>query len=220
MKLLLSGDDYCCYFDGDFYVSESGLILINRYLNAFDHVLVAFRTKHVSSKNELEKFKYRMNDNRVSFIDIPFFQGPKQFLPKYLKIKKYIKNRAKECDFAILRLPSTTAFVAWQIVKANGLPYATEIVFDCYDAYESSDDFLSKYIWKTLHKMQVEACNNALGVSCVTEKYLQQRYYPLGKNTVTSNYSTIELTPDFFLSARNHQKRNISACTCRTSDSI
>lgn len=76
MKLLLSGDEYCSCFEGKYYLSETGKTFINRYLKAFEHVLVAFRTKHVNSENELGKYKYRMDNERVSFIDIPFFKVP------------------------------------------------------------------------------------------------------------------------------------------------
>lgn len=209
MRLLLSGDDYCCLLNGKFYVSETGRTHIFRYLKAFDNILVAFRTKKVNSANELEKYSLCIEDERVKFIDIPFFQGPIQFFKSYSKIISVLRNSVCDCDFAILRLPSTIAFAALKIVRAKKIPYATEIVFDCIDAADNSDSILQKMIWKLLHNMQAKACKNALGVSCVTEFYLQKHYYPQSKESITSHYSSIELTDDFFFHPRNYPAKQI-----------
>lgn len=209
MKLLIAADEYCSSYNDEYYVSETGLTLIKRYLCVFDYVLVAFRTKKVDCKDELGKYCNKITDKNVSFIPIPFFQGPKQFATKYLSIMKSLKIRIKDCDFAILRLPSTTAFAALSIIKKQKIPYATEVVFDCQDAVEASESFLNKTIWRILHRMQVEACNNALGVSCVTAQYLQKHYFSTQKNAVTSHYSSIELTDDFFLNERIYPTKKI-----------
>lgn len=209
MTLLLSGDEYCCCLEKKFFVSQTGYVLIQRYLNAFEKVYVAFRTKIVDAQSELGKYSYSLDSSKVEFITIPFFQGPRQFVPKYRKIKHAIKNTIDKCDFAILRLPSTTAFVAMEVIWKKKLPYATEIVFDCYDAVETSDDILSKLIWRILHKMQVKACRNALGVSCVTEKYLQRRYFPIRPEAISSHYSSIELPEDFYFSPRQYPGKKV-----------
>lgn len=209
MRLLLSGDEYCCLLNGKFYVSETGRTHIFRYLKAFDNILVAFRTKKVKSETDLGKYSLCIEDERVRFINIPFFQGPFQFFKSYLNIISVLRNSICDCDFAVLRLPSTTAFAALKIVRAKKIPYATEIVFDCIDAANNSDSILHKIIWKVLHKMQVKACNDALGVSCVTAHYLQQHYFPRRNGSITSHYSSIELTPDFFLSERKYPQKNV-----------
>ena len=97
----------------------------------------------------------------------------------------------------MLRLPSTVAFAVWIELQKHHIPYATEIVFDCYDGYRTSSKIIHKIIWMILHRLQVKACKNAIGVSCVTSHYLQQHYYP-GSNGITSYYSSIEITPDFY----------------------
>lgn len=209
MNLLLAADEYCCCYNGDYYVSETGLTHINRYLRAFDCVCVAFRTKFVNSEDNLGKYSNRICDKKISFIPVPFFQGPKQFATKYFSVIKSLKRGINDCDFAILRLPSTTAFAALSVARKRKIPYATEIVFDCQDAAETSESFLSKTIWRILHKMQVKACREALGVSCVTAQYLQKRYFPIRKGSITSHYSSIELTPDFFKCERKYPQKDI-----------
>jgi len=208
MKLLLSGDEYCYLFNGQYYVSNTGLTHINRYLKAFDEVVVAFRTKKLSSRNELIH-QNLVDSNRIQFIDVPFFQGPKQFFPKYFAIKQAIGKGIGDCDFAILRIPSTTAFVAFQEIRKRRIPYATEVVFDCFDEMQSEHTLTHRMIWKHLHYLQVKACNDAMGVSCVTEEYLQRRYFPTRPDAITSHYSSIELTEDFFLHPRKFPDKKI-----------
>lgn len=208
MKLLLSGDEYCYLYDGHYYVSDTGQTHLNRYLKVFDEIVVAFRTKIASSRDELVR-QNLVNSNRVQFINVPFFQGPKQFLPKYFAVKHAISKGIGGCDIAILRIPSTTAFVALQVIKKRKLPYATEVVFDCYDALQTATGISNHFIWKYLHSLQVKACNNAIGVSCVTEKYLQQRYFPKHAKAITSHYSSVELTEDFFLHPRKYPDKSV-----------
>lgn len=202
MRITLAGDEYCCRIGNDFYISAHSQTLINRYLSCFDVVNVAFRTRNVSSPDELGKYNIKVTDRRIHMCYIPFFQGPKQYAKVYFKVRKMAMKAIENCDLAILRLPSTTAFAVWDACRKRNIPYATEIVFDCYDARTSSDNLLAKLLWTQLHRKQVKACNEAIGVACVTAKHLQKRYHPSNSNTPTSNYSSIEMPRDFLYKAR------------------
>lgn len=209
MTLLLSGDEYCAKYNGQYYVKSTGMTFIKRYLKAFDEVIITFRTREVFKRDDLGKHNILVDDNRVRFIDIPFFQGPYQLVGRYKEVKRAIKEDIRECDFAILRLPSATAFIALEVIRKKNIDYATEIVFDCKDAEQSSTSFINKIIWGIMHRMQIKACNKALGVSCVTESYLQQRYFPKRPEALTANYSSIELTPDFYYHARKYPDNKV-----------
>lgn len=208
MQLLLSGDEYCCLCDGKYYISDHSQTLINRYMAVFESMNVAFRTKIVSSKEDLGKYKNEVTDSRIRMCYIPFFQGPIQFAKCFFKVNKYARDATKDCDLAILRLPSTTAFAVWSACMSMNIPYATEIVFDCKDAVDSSEGLLQKLIWSKIHKDQVKACNTAIGVACVTAEYLQRHYSPLDQKAPVSNYSSIELKPDFLFKARQFPNKN------------
>lgn len=207
MRLLLSGDEYCCQYGGKYYISDHSQILINRYLSVFESINVAFRTKIISSKEDLGKYKNKVTDSRIRMCYIPFFQGSIQFAKCFLKVNKYARNATKNCDLAILRLPSATAFTVWRACLSMKIPYAAEIVFDCKDAMYSSDGFINKLLWSKLHKDQVKACNDAIGVACVTKEYLQRHYYPINPKSLTSYYSSIELTPDFLYKSRQFPEK-------------
>ena len=201
-SIIISGDEYCYFYNGQYYLSDTGLIFIQRYLQAFDEVNVVFRTRHISEFTALGKYHNPIANQRVKFIDTPFFQGPIQFVRKYLNIYSTLNKNIHDCELAILRLPSTTAFVVSQIISKRKIPVATEIVFDCKDAADSSENKIRRLIWTIMHRMQVNICKKAIGVSCVTEHYLQKHYYSLLPSAITSHYSSIELTPDCFLYPR------------------
>lgn len=210
MKVLISCDEYCYSQNGLYYLSDTGLLLLKRYLSAFEHVVLALRTKFLSPNEDRGKYHNLVDVVNVHIVPIPFFQGPKQFFFSYLKIRKTVLGILREqCDMAILRLPSTTAFVIWKsIIKKKKLPYAVEVVFDCYDGYLNANSSIHKLLWKIMHRWQVEACNNAMGVACVTQHYLQKHYYPLDKNAVTAYYSSIELPLRFYYKPRLYPNKS------------
>lgn len=208
MKILISSDDYCYKLGDDYYLRDFGMVLAHRYLMSFDEVRMAIRTKVVKSKTELGKYNIRVSNPRIEIFPVKFFQGPLQYLKAYLIIKKQLRKVCDGCQISILRLPSTTAFAVWERVFAKGLPYGTELVFDCYDAYCSSESKLYKYLWYRLYKKQVKACNHASGIAPVTEHYLQQRYWSTKLDAINSHYSSIEMTNDFFLQPRTFPKKD------------
>jgi glycosyltransferase involved in cell wall biosynthesis len=207
MKLLLSGDEYCCYYKNHFYISDHSQMLIARYLQCFETINVVFRTKVVESESNLGKYKNKVTDNRINLQFFPFFQGPKQFFKQLSAVKEAAKKAVQDSDVAILRLPSTTSFAIWLACRKR-VPYATEIVYDSYDAYHAAETLSNKTIWYILHKMQASACNKAIGVACVTAQKLQQHYYPIDSDALTSNYSSIEMPYEFLYKAREFPQKN------------
>lgn len=198
MKVLITIDEYCYRLNNEYYLNSLGELFIKRYLAVFDEIFLALRTKDVKSKNDLGMFKHLLQDNRVKIVPFPFFQGPRQYAKVYFKVQEISLKAAKDCDISILRLPSTIGFAIWKYLRKYKKQYITEVVYDCHDAYMSATGILEKIIWSRLHKKQVIACNYAVGVSCVTAKYLQRHYFPINKSAITTNYSTIELPQSFY----------------------
>lgn len=207
MKVLVSCDDYCYKLGSSFFLRDFGHILANRYLSVFDEIRFVLRTKEVFRKEDLGKYNIEVTDKRIEIYPIVFFQGPLEYFICYFPIRKKLKNVVLDCDFAILRLPSTVAFAVWSQIVANKLVYATEIVFDCKDACNSSVNLLHRFLWYRMHYKQKKACNNAVGVSCVTSRYLQQRYFPINKNAIVTNYSSIEMPKSFFFEERKYPNK-------------
>lgn len=205
-SLLVSMDEYCYRHKDKYFLSKNGLLFASRYLTVFDEIKIFIRTKPTEDASLLEN-KKEVTDKRIQILPVPFFQGPAQYSKVYFKVVRAAKCAAKECDFAIFRLPSTVGLAAWKQWVKTKKEYATEIVFNCKDAYETSDSLINKILWKRIHLQQMKACRNASGVACVTRHNLQQYYYPSSKDSITCHYSSIELTPEFFFHKRSYPEK-------------
>lgn len=203
-KLLVSCDEYAYYFKDQYYLREFGHILVNRYLQVYDKVKFAVRTKTVFSEKELNNFNLPVKDERIELFPIPFFQGPKEYSVNFFKIRKIIKNVADECDSAILRIPSTIGFSCLKIIKEKSIPYAVEVVANPKIMIKETKNIFLRFLMIIMHKQQINACKNADGVSYVT-KYTLQKIYPNKRNgSFVSSYSSVELPHIFFTSPRNY----------------
>ena len=206
MKILVSCDDYCYKYKGDYYLRDFGITLVNRYLMAFDKVRFVVRTKEVYSKEDLNRYKIKIDSERVEIVPVPFFQGPKQYAKVFFKTKNTLRDVAEGCDIACLRLPSTTAFAVWTKIK-NKIPYFVEVVADCHDLYTGARSLLHKSLWYRMHVKMVDACNHAIGVSCVTRDYLQQHYTSKLPGAIFSHYSSVEMLSSFRYQARTYPQK-------------
>jgi glycosyltransferase involved in cell wall biosynthesis len=172
----------------------------------FEELKVVLRTKMVNDSSELKNYSYKVDSSRVEIVPVKFFQRPLGFFLSIFKLLKQIRNCEKDCQLAILRLPSTLAFLVWFKIIGK-IQYATEIVSDSKD-YSSVVHGYKKVFYYLWHIMQVRACKKSIGVSCVTKHYLQNRYYSLNPNAVTSNYSSVELLPENMYKPRTYSKRS------------
>ena len=206
MTLLLYCDEYCYLYNGSYYLESFGLLLIKRYLSTFDTVRVPLRVKKVDTEQELEKNNCLIDDSRISVIPLPYGNGAADFIMHYAKIKRSLKGVCNNIDIAILRLPSIYSFTVLNEALKSGIPYALELVFDCHDGYTSANSILEKFSWRWMHLKQKRACKNAIGISCVTEKYLQQRYNNDNPSVIKAHYSSIELPESFFYQPRLYPK--------------
>lgn len=205
-KLLMSCDDYVYHCEGVYYAaSQEKADFYQRYLRVFDTLRLV--TRCVEEKT-LVPGRVKL-DHRIEFVPVPLFQGPKQYAKTYFKIGKIIKNVACNCDAAVLRLPSTIAMRLYAEVKRAGIPYATEIVYDAYDGYESSKSLMHKVLWKIIDNQMRAICYRANGVSCVTEHYLQRRYYTKRQDGFVNHYSSLSLPQSFYGNARKFPDKQV-----------
>ena len=199
-KLLLSCDDYIFRHDGKYYFkNQEWFDFYQRYLRVFEQLRIANR---VIEEKELKKGRVLVDDPRIEIHPLPIFHGPKEYVGKYFATGRAMRNAVSSCDAAILRLPSTVAQrLSKQVLKA-GIPYATEIVFDACDGADTANGVIEKLLWRIIDRQMRRTCATADGVSCVTERYLQRRYFSKKKNHFESSYSTLNLDKSFFSSPR------------------
>lgn len=208
MKLLVATDAHIFRTpDGKHWAkSIYGYNFWTRYLDVFDSVRVVARVKDVQ---EIDSKKLLVDGPGVEIVGIPFYQGPKELLAKYLKIQKSLKAIDAGCNAALLRMPSQTATMVWKHLR-KGIPLAGEIVYDMMDDVNLPGQ---NPIIKCLHIITSnnvkKFCLQANGVSYVTERSIQEHYpsyarlHGESERHFESAYSTITLSNDAFTGARN-----------------
>ena len=206
-KLLLSCDDYIFRHKGKYYFkSQEWHDFYLRYLRVFEELRIANR---VIDEPVLKNGRILVDDPRIEIHPIPVFHGPVEYAKTYFDVGRAMKNTVVGCDAAILRLPSTTAQrISNQVIK-SGIPYATEVVFDANDGADTARNFYEKVLWKIIDRKMRRICLNADGVACVTEKYLQRRYFSMKPDHFVSNYSTLNLDKSFYTSPRKYPKKDV-----------
>lgn len=191
-------------FDYDFY---------KRYLMAFEIVYVVARIEELEV---IPKDKKLASGDNVTFLALPPYKGPWEYLKKYFKIKRLAKIYSEKCDCGIFRIPGATANILSKEFKRTNKPFAVELVVDPWE-YFSKGTIKSiarpfiQIIWTLFVKSM---CLKANGVSYVTEFYLQKKYPSKAiingesKKYFTSHYSSVELEDNHFSVFKKHVKKN------------
>ena len=200
MKLLLPCDNYLYRYKGVIYAkSQEEYDLFKRYIRVFDKLRLVGRCSDIS---ELKSTYVPITDTRIEIITIPMFRGPVQFLKAFFKIKKCINDVYSGVDAGVLRLPSIMgSYIGYGMIRRH-IPYITENLYDSQDGYRSSEKITEKILWRMMDFLQRHLCYKADGVSCVTQYYMQRRYYSKKKNSFSSHYSTLALFPVFYTKER------------------
>lgn len=204
MKLLVVADGHY-YLDkqGNCYVeSVFDYAFYARYLSVFEEVYALVRAEQVETAPATCKLASGPN---VHFLPIPPSRGVKQFAQNYFTTRKLIQEYVKQCDCAIFRVPGVVANAALPIFAKTGKPYALEVVVDPWEYFAKGTSGglvrpVVRRVWtRTLKKM----CRDAVGVSYVTEFYLQKKYpcqalFGAKEPYFTASYSSVELPDDKF----------------------
>lgn len=169
-----------------------------RYLEVFDHVRVLARVKEQESLPSNWK---RADGPQVSFIKIPYYIGPMQYLLTALKIKRIIKQIAESIvtrkDAVIMRVGSQLAACLEPWLRRMDYPYGLEVVGDPHDVFSPgavNHPFRPFFRWWFSRQLRWQ-CAHASAVAYVTETYLQQRY-PAANSINAFACSGIELLDD------------------------
>lgn len=200
MRILLPCDNYLYRYNGEIYAkSQEEYDLFKRYIRVFDFLRLVGRCSDV---NELKPTYVPITDSRIEIVTLPMFRGPFQFLKVFKDIKNRIKNIYDGVDAGVLRLPSIMgSYMGYEMIRRH-LPYITENLYDSQDGYRSSERLSEIILWRLMDCLQRHLCYKADGVSCVTQYYMQRRYYTKKKDGFYSHYSTLALYPSFYTAPR------------------
>lgn len=170
-----------------------------RYLSAFDEVRVVARVRDVA---EAPAGMQRADGERVSFVPVPHYVGPWQYLRQAWKVRRAVRMALRDEDAVILRLGSRIGSILAADLWQSGHPYGVEVVGDPYDVFAPGAVRhplrpLLRWYFPRLLRQQ---CRRACAVAYVTEHALQRRYPP-APGAFSTNYSDVELTDEAFVAS-------------------
>ena len=177
------------------YYSNSpvfGPCLWHRYLSVFSHVHVFAR---VCSRQDCSGMYFAGGEN-VSYIEIPYYVGPGEYLKKYWAVCNVIEQNALPGRAYICRVPGRIGEMLAASLRRKNIPYAVEVVGDPWDVMESIGGRWS-FILKRIGFYQLQHVVKHSSVSLyVTQTKLQSRY-PSAKGVETYGISNVKISNEF-----------------------
>ena len=167
-----------------------------RYLSVFDKVQVLARVQQVDERAENWT---RANGPGVSFLPVPYYHGPLQYMQRMRQVKQVIGQAMANAEAVVLRVQGQVASCGKPFLRQSGHPYAVEVVGDPYDAFASGyvTHPLRPFLQWWLPRRMREQCAGAAAAAYVTAAALQQRYPP-APDAFSTHYSSIVLEADNF----------------------
>lgn len=146
-----------------------------RYLEVFDAVGVVARVRDVP---EVPSDWKVASGAGVSFVPIPYYIGPWQYLFKAQQVKRIARNAVGANDAVILRVSSQIADCIEPLLFRTGHPYGVEVVADPYDVFApGSVKHPLRPFFRWLFPRQLKRqCAGACASAYVTKQALQKRY--------------------------------------------
>lgn len=179
--------------NGEYWTAQGfSMALWQRYLGKFEHIFVVGRVQEVSIHTGDNLVK--MEDDRVSFIDLPYYIGLLPYIKVKGKIKKIINSFIHLGDAYICRVPGNIGSIAATCLKAKKIPYGLEIVGDPWESL-SPQAFESPFapILQRIGRHQLRKTTiDAVAALYVTNHILQEKY-PVRKGVFTTGASNVIL---------------------------
>lgn len=107
--------------------------LWSRYLNAFDRIYVMARVLFDDSIEVRDT--YLASSERVSFIDLPYYIGPSQYMKVRLDLIRVIRKYIEPGRVYICRIPGQIGNLVIGELQRKGIPYGVEVVADPWDIF-------------------------------------------------------------------------------------
>ena len=207
-----------------------------RYLGVFRRVKILARAREVG---DIPFGSIRADGEGVSFVPLPHYIGPWQYLYRAWKVKEVAISAVGKTDAVILRIPGQIGSCIEPFLRNTSHPYAVEVVGDPYDVFAPGAvrhplrPFLRWWFPKKMRRQ----CAGACAATYVTEYTLQRRYPCLmrsggffrkvisgrqleqGKPYITS-FSDIDLPGEYFVTRKKDYPRRDPVFTILTIGSL
>jgi len=179
---------------GVVYSIDGGLTnnLWERYLRKFGHVYVMARV--LPDDDYPINDKYLASNERVSFIDLPYYVGPIQYLKVRRKLNKIVAANLMSGCVYICRVPGEIGTLVAGHLRKCKIPYGVEVVGDPWDVFAPGavrHPLRVYFRYRGTHdlKQTVAQANAAL---YVTEYQLQKRY-PISNSVFSISASNVQI---------------------------
>ncbi|MCX6810607.1 MAG: glycosyltransferase [Candidatus Berkelbacteria bacterium] len=177
-----------------------------RYLNVFLRLTIIARVKKIDG--EIPKNFFRIDSPQISFIKLPDYYGPFQYLTKYYQIRKILRNALCRDYAYYLQVPGTISNLMVGLLK--DYPFGLDVMGDPYDVFSpGSNKNIFRWYFRSFFTSSLKKyCQRAVITSYVSIKALQKRYPP-GKNTFSVGVSNVIIRPEQVVkSARKFKESN------------
>lgn len=169
-----------------------------RYLEIFDKLIIVARVKQIA--DYIGDEEHLANGSKVSFLEIPYFYGPMDFLKNKSRVVNILRKSSELKGAFLLRVPGQIGTLAAKYLRKNNVKYGVEVVGDPYDVFSKGAvnhplRLLFKYKYFFDLKNVVRGAHASL---YVTEKALQERYKPR-EGTFTTFASNVVLKDEYII---------------------
>lgn len=195
--------------EGNVYGSSSfNLNLWHRYLEAFSEIRVVARVDfdpdYQGNKDDLA------SSSQVSFIELPHYIGPLDYLKKRKEINQVINSNVNEPDSVyICRIPGNIGSLVIRRMRKIGRPFGVEVVGDPWDVFApgSIKHPLRPFFRVKGYLSLKKSVAAAQAVLYVTKEALQKRY-PSKTGAFTTFASDVKISKNIIaLSEKKYAKK-------------
>lgn len=184
--------------NGDFWTAQGfSMALWQRYLGRFEHVYVVGRVQNVG--NHTSDNIVKMEDERVSFIELPYYIGLLPFLKVKGQIKSIINSFIHSGDAYICRVPGNIGTIAVECLRKKKIPYGLEVVGDSWESL-SPQAFESPFapILQRIGRHQLRKTTIDAAAALYVTNHILQDKYPVRKGIFTTGASNVILKDDCY----------------------
>jgi glycosyltransferase involved in cell wall biosynthesis len=179
--------------------------LWQRYLTTFSEVVVMARVQY--DCNYIGNASHLSSANLVSFIELPYFIGPFQYLKKRKELFNKVNQSIEGNDaIFICRIPGNISNIVIKYLSKRKIPFGVEVVGDPWDVFApgSIKHPLRFYFrWKGYFDLK-RIISKASAVLYVTQNKLQKRY-PANSTVFQTTASNVKIKDDLIVTeARKH----------------
>lgn len=177
------------------YSIDGGLTndLWKRYLRKFTHVHVMAR---VLSDDECPvNDKYLASSECVSFIDLPYYVGPVQYLKVRKKLNKIVVDNLMPNSVYICRVPGEIGTLVAGHLRKRKIPYGVEVVGDPWNVFAPGavqHPFRVLFRYKGTYDLR-HIVTQSVAALYVTECQLQKRY-PVLDSVFSISASNVQIS--------------------------